>query len=487
MPTTLPDKKTLVDVASVVPSPEALKAIPAPLARRFGILPVALQEETLQVVTVGEDASVDISQVEARTGFQVEVLEVKARASVKRALAYCYPETIHPSGTPLALFEEILNRSLLLHSSDIHLNPGEDYGSVKLRVDGVTREDRQWPMDQFVEVVSSIKVAASLDIAERRAPQDGQISMKVGDEELALRVATIPTIHGEKVTLRILATAAIAESLTELSGLGMSPRHDTLLRKTLDHPHGVILLSGPTGSGKTTTLYAALRHLRQPGTQHIISIEDPVEIPVRGINQVHIDSAKVDFNRALRSTLRHDPDIIMIGEIRDGETADIAIKSALTGHLVLSTLHANDAVGVITRLLNLGVASELVASSLRLVIAQRLVRKPCPHCVQYREPTAAEGKEFGWTEPVRIPVAKGCSFCGGTGYSGRMGLYEMAPMDAALREAVLKGASHEAMARHIFEVRGFSSLLDDGADKIAAGLTTIEEVRRVAFMEGLDG
>jgi type II secretory ATPase GspE/PulE/Tfp pilus assembly ATPase PilB-like protein len=297
-------------------------------------------------------------------------------------------------------------------------------------------------------------------------------------------VATVPTVRGEKMTLRILATESLVAELADLAALGMNESHHEMLLSALNQAHGVILLSGPTGSGKTTTLYASLRYLRRPGTHHILSIEDPVEIPMEGINQVHVDAERVSFNRALRSALRHDPDIIMIGEIRDGETADIAVKSALTGHLVLSTLHANNSTGVMTRLLNLGVAPELVTTALRLVIAQRLVRRPCPHCMRWIPPRETDREWLGWDlqEEIRVPQAVGCHLCDDTGYAGRTGLYEMVPMNRAVREMVRQGASEDAIASHVFEELGLPTLRDDGAAKVRMGVTTIEEVRRVTFL-----
>ena len=258
-----------------------------------------------------------------------------------------------------------------------------------------------------------------------------------------------------------------------------------MFANTLRTPHGIVLLSGPTGSGKTTTLYAGLRRIKESGELHILTIEDPVEIPLDGITQVRVDSERVSFNRALRSALRHDPDVIMIGEIRDAETADIAVKAALTGHLVLSTVHTNDAVGVVTRLLNLGVAPDLLASTLRLAVAQRLVRRPCPHCVEWVEPTMHVCERFGWDEnhgTIRAPRAVGCPLCAGTGYAGRIGLYEMLAVNDDVRAAVQAGGNEEALRRAGFDAGRLPRLFEDGAAKILAGETTPEEVERVAAL-----
>ncbi len=474
-----------IDISRVIASWEALRQVPAAHAKRFGILPIAWHGDHLQVVLCEQDNNlIGITQIEARTGLAVEVLPCSDQGAIRKAIERYYPRASQNEGTPLAMFEEIVNRALQIRSSDIHLDPEDERACVRMRVDGLLRLDRELALEELAEMVSAIKVAAGLDIAERRAPQDGQITIESLGEEISMRVATIPTVNGEKVTLRILATAAVSEELADVSGLGMSPAHYRMYLEALANSHGVILLSGPTGSGKTTTLYAALRHLSKPGTHHILSIEDPVEIPLGGINQIHVDSERVSFNKALRSTLRHDPDIIMIGEIRDAETADVAVKSALTGHLVLSTLHANDSVGVVTRLLNLGVSPELVTSSLRLVIAQRLVRRPCPHCMEWKSPEETDIEEFRWQtiENPKVPVVHGCSLCGQTGYAGRVGLYEMIKVDRGMRELISSGANHDEILNKAFQQRDMLTLAKDGAEKILQGVTTMEEVRRVTYL-----
>ncbi len=474
-----------IDLRRVIASPEAIRAVPARQARRLGILPIAVDRDQLLVVLADEDETAGVSQLEAQVGMPIRVLRAKDPSLVATAIRRYYPQTDSATaGTPLGLFEEIVQRAILFRSSDIHLDPEPEGAFVRLRIDGMLRIDRELSLANMAELVSAIKVAAGLDIAERRVPQDGQVTLHTSGDEISMRVATVPTIRGEKMTLRILATEALVAELAELGELGMDDTHHKMLLSALNQAHGVILLSGPTGSGKTTTLYASLRHLRRPGTQHILSIEDPVEIPLEGINQVHVDSERVSFNRALRSALRHDPDIIMIGEIRDSETADIAVKSALTGHLVLSTLHANNSTGVITRLLNLGIAPELVTTALRLVIAQRLVRRPCPHCMRWEAPSETDREWFGWPndEEVLVPRAYGCHFCNNTGYSGRTGLYEMAPMHRAVREMVREGAGEDRIGAYLFGELGLPTLRADGARKILDGVTTVEEVRRVTFL-----
>jgi len=478
------DSAKIVDVTRVMADSAALKRVSARNARRWGVLPLSVDEDVIRVVMVDEENDNAISQLESSTRLAVQVLPARDSKAVAAAIERYYnTDETENTGTPLGLLEDVVNRALQIRCSDIHVDPGSRRGLVRMRVDGVMRVERELSLEEAAEVVMAIKVASRLDIAERRMPQDGQMSLTSLGEEISMRVATIPTIRGEKVTLRILATESVAADLASLDTLGMRDRHDAMMYAVLKNPNGVILLSGPTGSGKTTTLYAALRHLNRPGTSHIISVENPVEIPMDGINQVHIDADRVSFAGSLRSILRHDPDVIMIGEIRDEETADIAVKSALTGHLVLSTLHANDSVGVITRLLNLGVTADLIVSSLRLVIAQRLVRRPCPHCCEWREPSEELREEFGWApdDDMQVPVAKGCPLCGWTGHAGRLGLFEMIPFDASIRRLIREGASEEHLARHLYDERGLPTLARDGADKVRKGWTTVEEVRRVVL------
>ncbi len=470
-----------VDVGRVLVPPEVLALVPATVARRHGILPVALHDDTLEIVSVDGAVDAGIMQVEARSGLRVKVVAVADPARVPRAIRLYYPEDEDEGDTPLGQFSRLLGRALQAHSSDLHVDPQDEIGVVRIRIDGLLRMDQTLTRERTAEIVSAIKVAAGLDIAEHRVPQDGQMTMETRGESVTMRVATVPTIRGEKVTVRILASTRTDDDLSELGQLGMGPAHYDLFANALRHPHGIILLSGPTGSGKTTTLYAGLRRIKEPGNLHILTIEDPVEIPVDGITQVRVDSERVSFSRALRSALRHDPDVIMIGEIRDAETADIAVKAALTGHLVLSTVHTNDAVGVVTRLLNLGVPRDLLASTLRLAVAQRLVRRPCPHCAEYAPPAgplAGVGTLDG-----SVPHPVGCSLCAGTGYAGRIGLYEMLPVTRFVRDAILRGADEPELTSVGFADGALPTLARDGAAKIAAGLTTPEEVTRVAFLD----
>ncbi|MDR2392250.1 MAG: GspE/PulE family protein [Planctomycetota bacterium] len=469
-----------IDLDRVIASREALEKVPAKLAHRLGVLPVALENDTLIVVQCDEDNAAGIMQLEGQIGLEIRVAPARRPEGVEKAIRRYYPESAG-TGTPLALLEELINRAIQIHCSDIHLDTESGRALVRMRVDGLMRIDRELTPEAMADLVSAVKVSSRLDISEKRIPQDGQLTIESLGEEISMRVATIPTLHGEKLTLRILATAATAAELSGIDNLGMRGQHRDMFLSALRQAHGVILLSGPTGSGKTTTLYAALRHLRAPGTSHIVSIEDPVEIPLDGVNQVHVDSERVSFNKALRSVMRHDPDIIMIGEIRDGESADIAVKSALTGHLVLSTLHANDSLSVVTRLANLGVARELIVSTLRLVIAQRLVRRPCPHCRRLLPCDGPSADAFRLEPGTAVVEPVGCQLCGG-GYSGRLGLYEMVPIRKRERELIMAGAGTDAMADHAFGGLGLPTLFQDGRAKAIEHLTTLAEVRRVIYL-----
>ncbi|MGH7265182.1 MAG: type II secretion system ATPase GspE [Candidatus Rokuibacteriota bacterium] len=363
-------------------------------------------------------------------------------------------------------------------ASDIHIEPFEDNIRVRYRIDGVLFDAETPPKRLKAAITSRIKIMAELNIAERRLPQDGRIRMSLQGRRLDIRVSTIPTIHGESVVMRLLDRAAI---LMPFERLGFDTRTQRHVDRLINLPHGMMLVTGPTGSGKTTTLYAALDKINSPGKK-IITIEDPVEYQLRGVNQIHVKpKIGLSFAAGLRHIVRQDPDVIMVGEIRDVETADIAIHAALTGHLVFSTLHTNDAPGAITRLLDMGAEPYLVASILEGVLAQRLVRVICGAC---RVPTEPEPKELRAVGVDTIPAdatlvrGKGCAECRGTGYRGRTGIYEFLPMTEELRSLTLrKTAGHEIRQRALAD--GMASLRQDGWAKCCAGVTTIDEVLRV--------
>jgi type II secretory ATPase GspE/PulE/Tfp pilus assembly ATPase PilB-like protein len=413
---------------------------------------------------------------------ELSLIEPREPDAFPGALREHYPDSLLKGELDQAenLFSYTLKRALSRNASDIHLAPGEEGSRIRLRVDGRLQTDRTVSAPVATERVSYVKVLAKLDISEKRAPQDGNIDVGVEGVEISLRVATVPTVHGEHVTLRILSQTRESLRLDRLEDLGMHRRPFDLFKYALGIPNGVVIISGPTGSGKTTTLYAALRELAQGDALHVVSIEDPVEKPVPGVTQIKVDSRqeRVSFDKALRSVLRHDPDVVMIGEIRDVETATTALRSALTGHLVLTTLHTNSAPGILTRLTDLGVPAYLVAATLRLVVAQRLLRRPCRACMEWVEAGEAVRRACGWPpdDPVRIPKTNGCAYCGMTGYSGRTAIYEMLPMTDAVRELLRQNRGEGELYSHLKRNAPDLTLRGDGLNKVLEGETTLEEL-----------
>lgn len=401
-------------------------------------------------------------------------------------------------------------------ASDIHIEPGDKEVTVRFRVDGVLQEVKRAPRAHLSSIIARVKIMAGLNIAEKRLPQDGRIRRKIAGKEVDMRVATAPTAHGERVTIRLLDKSAV---MLNLRGIGMASDHLRVVLDTIARPHGIFLVTGPTGSGKTTTLYSALSEINNPEL-NILTVEDPVEFQLPGISQVQVQSKiNLTFASGLRSFLRHDPDVIMVGEIRDLETAEIAIQASLTGHLVLSTIHTNDAATGITRLVDLGVQPFLVASSLCALQAQRLIRRVCKECREAVTPTtqvlnelnidpvafaAGKGAEAlrtpirdanGVIEPLEavnaegIPPrgtlweARGCEACHGTGYSGRTGIYEVLEITEPVRRMAIQRASG-AEIKDAALAEGMRTLRDDGAHKLLTGLTTVDEIMRVTAEEG---
>ncbi|MCY1270380.1 Type II secretion system protein E [compost metagenome] len=380
----------------------------------------------------------------------------------------------------IRLINAILGEAIKENASDIHLETFEKRLVVRFRVDGILREVLEPKRELAALLVSRIKVMARLDIAEKRIPQDGRISLRVAGREVDIRVSTLPSANGERVVLRLLDKQA---GRLTLQHLGMSARDRELLEETVRRPHGILLVTGPTGSGKTTTLYASLVTLNDR-TRNILTVEDPIEYHIEGIGQTQVNP-KVDmtFARGLRAILRQDPDVVMVGEIRDQETAEIAVQASLTGHLVLSTLHTNSAIGAITRLVDMGVEPFLLSSSLLGVLAQRLVRVLCPHCKEAYQPDAAECRLLG-AEVDRAPLlhrARGCAECHQQGYRGRTGIYELVVFDDHMRSLIHSVASEQEMIRHARQ--SSPGIREDGRRKVLQGVTTVEEVLRVTQEE----
>ncbi len=381
------------------------------------------------------------------------------------------------------LVNVLISRALDMRASDIHFEPFERSFQVRSRVDGVLYDLDQPPKTMQAAIISRLKLMANLNIAERRLPQDGKIKLKFGNREVDIRVSCVPTIYGESVVLRLLAQESVDYSL---NSLGMAPQHLAYLEEIIERPFGMILVTGPTGSGKTTTLYGVLRKLNST-TRKIITVEDPVEYQIGGINQVQVKpQIDLTFANALRSLVRQDPDVLLIGEIRDKETADIAIESALTGHLVLSTLHTNDAPGAITRLRDIGIESFLMADSLLAILAQRLVRLLCPACKEPHEAREVDRLRIREVLPDVSPSLtlyhnKGCDKCGYTGFRGRQAIFEVLPVSEAVRSAIVAGKDAGAIAQLAF-VETYRPLVHHGFRKVVDGLTTLSEVLRVTSL-----
>ncbi len=369
----------------------------------------------------------------------------------------------------------MIDTAVKRRASDIHMEPFDEGFHIRFRIDGILHEYEITPLSMQAAIVSRTKLLAGLDIAERRIPQDGKISLRISGKEIDLRVSTMPTIYGEGVVIRILEKENI---IIEMSQLGMPADLEKSFRKVISLPDGIVLVTGPTGSGKTTTLYCALNHINS-GSNKIITLEDPVEYQLRGINQIQVrPEIDLTFAKGLRSIVRQDPDVIMVGEIRDLETAEISVQSSLTGHLVFSTLHTNDAISAVARMIDMGVERFLISSALRAILAQRLVRRICRECrvekgylSEYTD-YKPEGDDF------LMYKGKGCPTCSGTGFIGRIGVYEFLPISEDMGKGISQGNDLIDL-RKIAEAEGFQTMFKDGLEKVRAGITTFAEVMRV--------
>ena len=492
-----------------VADPKVIASLPREFLEKHQVLPLFLVEGVL-TVAVPEPANVFLmEEIERVSSKRVQVVAATAHDIRATLQAYLPNESVfviddiidEANFEELSLVEETsvdisdlqnaagdspvvkLVNYCIYHAvkegaSDIHLEPGDHHFRVRFRIDGRLSEKLRPPFQMHAAVVSRIKIMAGLDIAERRLPQDGSIHAMMDKRPVDLRVATLPGKHGEKVVIRVIDNERSAINLERI-GFG----YETLKqwRKLISLPNGILLVTGPTGSGKSTTLYASLSELNQPDV-NICTVEDPIEYAMAGVNQFQVsDKIGFTFASALRSLLRQDPDILMVGEIRDGETARIACQAALTGHLVLSTLHTNDAPGAITRLFNLGIEPYLVGATVVGVLAQRLVRKLCQACKEAYEPAPNEKRQLerlvGTTETLYKP--RGCSRCRNRGFSGRIGIYELLVPDDAMAEKISSGVSLNEI-RDLAKAASMKPLRVDGLEKVKAGLTTLEEVYRVS-------
>jgi type IV pilus assembly protein PilB len=422
-------------------------------------------------LTEGESAD---SMLQEFTDTAIDFTETEETASTAE-------EQVDENSAPIVrLVHLIITEAVQLRASDIHVEPFEDRVRIRYRIDGVLQERDSPPRRLLGAILSRFKILAKIDIAERRRPQDGRIKVTVGEKELDLRVSVLPTNHGQSIVMRLLDKDNIRVGVRQL---GLAEKDFRTFQNLIRRPNGIVLVTGPTGSGKTTTLYAALNDLNRPDRK-IITAEDPVEYYLPGINQVEVrHSIGLDFARIIRSMLRQAPNIILVGEMRDSETAEMGIQASLTGHLVFSTLHTNDAPGAVTRMVDMGVPAYLVASSVVAVLAQRLVRVICPKCKQPHRPSEASQEAAGITAEMAATATfmkgKGCSNCNKSGYRGRLGIFELMLMTSKIRELSYQGASTQDLRRAAI-AQGMSTLYQDGINKVLRGITTLEEVFRVA-------
>ncbi len=491
---------------------EAFEKLDIGFIQRSSVVPIAVEQDTLLVAT-SEPANVfAIEDVKRQTGMNVRVVVCSAddisaiceSFKVKEEADTNLDDIINDmtevevvqdqqddsedlesmaGQSPVIKFVNyLISNAIREGASDIHIEPKETKTRIRYRIDGVLFEAMQAPSKMHPAIVSRIKIMANLDISERRVPQDGKVSAIVGGRAIDLRISTLPTNRGEKTVIRVLDSQSIVRGLEHV---GMEPEVCEMFAQQVAMPHGILLVTGPTGSGKSTTLYSAL--CQMDGERlNISTVEDPVEYELDFCNQVHVnDRAGLTFASALRSLLRQDPDVIMIGEIRDNETARIAVQAALTGHLVLSTLHTNDAASSVTRLVNIGIDAYLIAASLNAAVAQRLVRRICPKCKEtYKIPDRwRRYVERVGANPNELIHGAGCEACRGSGYSGRVGIFEMLVVDDKFRDIINQDASVANM-RRAFHESGQASLFEDGMQKVKKGLTTVEEVLRVTEVYG---
>ena len=442
-----------VDIA-LAPRESILEAI----NRHYGQMEDQSADSMLQEFT---DTAIDFTETEQESASSDEIVDENSAPIVR-------------------LVQLLISEAVQLRASDIHVEPFEDRVRIRYRIDGVLVERDSPPRRLLGALISRIKILAKMDIAERRRPQDGRIKVTVGDKELDLRVSVLPTNHGQSTVMRLLDKDNIKVGVRQL---GLSEEDFRQFKNLIRRPNGIILVTGPTGSGKTTTLYASLNELNRPDRK-IITAEDPVEYYLPGINQVEVrHNIGLDFALIIRAMLRQAPNIILVGEMRDAETAQMGIQASLTGHLVFSTLHTNDAPGAITRMVDMGVPAYLVASSVIAVMAQRLVRVVCTKCKQPHMPGEAALELAGITPEMAAGATfmrgKGCSHCSKSGYRGRLGIYELMLMSSKIRELAFQGASTQDIRKAAIGV-GMTTLYDDGIRKVLRGITTLEEVARVA-------
>lgn len=504
-----------VDLNRIVVAENILKMIPEVVARKYTVLPVDFSNGQLLVATSDPTDYYAIDDLRLASGLMVKPCVAK-KADIIRAIDRFYGRSeaekavsdfvkqagyeqvaaasqapvlavVHAGAdtdeeaTPIIKFlNTIIENAVNNFASDIHIEPIDEELRVRFRIDGVLREIMRTPVSMAGPVVSRVKIMADLNIAERRLPQDGRITYMVGKKMIDLRVSTAPTMYGEKVVLRILDKGSV---ILEKLALGLHGHDLELFEELISKPYGIVLVTGPTGSGKTTTLYTALSQLNT-SEKNIITLEDPVEYNFKGVNQMQVNpKAGLTFANGLRSILRQDPDIIMVGEMRDNETAEIAVRSALTGHLVLSTIHTNDAPSAVTRLVDMGIEPFLISASVVGIISQRLVRRICPNCVQEY---LAEPKDYAFLglsqdAPIKLKRGTGCPYCHQSGYKGRTAIFEIMPMTSGHRNLIDKGATADELRGYAVE-QGMITLKNSARELVIKGVTTVEELLRVTYV-----
>lgn len=489
---------------------DAVTCIPETLARKYNLIPIGYQDNKIFVVMSDPLNIFATDDVRIATGYEVEPL-IATQKEIKEAISKFYSkqdvqkaaeEVNRESNTKnkqekeeknkseldevknapvVKLVDSIIQNAVRARASDIHIEPFEKYQKIRYRIDGELKEVLRAPKETAGALTTRIKILASLNIAEKRIPQDGRILTSADGNPVDLRVSVLPTVHGEKVVIRILRRDNF---LMGKENLGLGNDDMEKLKRIMSSPHGIILVTGPTGSGKSTTLYTILSDLNTDD-KNIITVEDPVEYMMEGINQVNVNTkAGLTFAAGLRSILRQDPDIVMVGEIRDGETAEIAVRAAITGHLVLSTIHTNDAPSTVLRLVDMGIEPYLVASSLSGIIAQRLVRRICPSCKVEYKANDYEKKFLGLNKDsdIRLYRGAGCNNCGNTGYKGRAAAFEILEIDREIREAIMSETNSEELKQLCIR-RGMKTLKEYGAEMVINGVTTVDELAKISFLK----
>jgi type II secretory ATPase GspE/PulE/Tfp pilus assembly ATPase PilB-like protein len=493
-----------VDLSQIVVDPAAIRLIPRDFARRHNLFPVAVDRERRRLILAISDTNniVALDQVRAQLRGELEVeVRLAGESEIARAIEQFYGhelsidgilheietgeidyQSLQASGDEYSqpvvrLIAALLADAVERAASDIHFEPEQNFLRIRYRIDGVLRQIRSLHKTYWPAMAVRIKVMSKMNIAETRAPQDGRISLSLTGRQVDFRVASQVTTHGENIVLRILDRQ---KGIVPLDGLGLAAEQLAMLKKMIVRPEGIILVTGPTGSGKTTTLYSILNHINHDGV-NIMTLEDPVEYPMTLIRQTSVnEAAKLDFANGIRSLMRQDPDVILVGEIRDEDTAQMALRAAMTGHQVYSTLHSNNAMGAVPRLMDIGIAPEIMAGNIIGIVAQRLVRRLCKHCRQPYEANASEWRILGVKadKPPTIHRAVGCDHCEYQGYRGRLAIMELLKLDAELDELM----AHRATPREMLNAamaKGFRTLADDGIRRVLDGSTSLEELMRV--------